>query len=68
VMAWSHNCNYYASDPSCRIFKEKLVTTSVIPIMEGEVRDARYVSGGIQFTNLDHLTDGTLVPGNPSAL
>ncbi|MCJ1245699.1 hypothetical protein MMC30_002903 [Trapelia coarctata] len=46
-------------------FKEKQVTTSVIPIIEGEIRDTKCVSGGIPFTNLDHLTDGTLVPGNP---
>lgn len=45
--------------------KEKQVTTSVIPIIEGNIRDAKYGSGGILFTNLDHLTDGTLVPGNP---
>ncbi len=45
--------------------KEKQVTTSVIPIIEGDIRDAKCVSGGIPFTNLDHLTDGTLVPGNP---
>ena len=45
--------------------KEKQVTTSVIPIIEGDIRDARCVSGGIPFTNLDPLTDGTLVPGNP---
>ncbi len=38
---------------------------SVIPIIEGEVKDAKCVSGGIPFTNLAHLTDGTLVPGNP---
>ena len=45
--------------------KEKQVTTSVIPIIEGDIRDAKCCSGGIPFTNLDHLTDGTLVPGNP---
>ena len=45
--------------------KEKQVTKSVIPIIEGEIKDAKCVSGGIPFTNLDHLTDGTLVPGNP---
>ena len=45
--------------------KEKQITTSVIPLMEGEIRDSRGVSGGIPFTNFDHLTDGTLVPGNP---
>ena len=46
-------------------FKEKQVTTSVISIIEGEIRDAKCVSGEIPFTNLDHLTDGTLVSGNP---
>lgn len=45
--------------------KEKQVTTSVIPIIEGNIKDAKCCSGGILFTNLDHLTDGTLVPGNP---
>ena len=45
--------------------KEKQVMESVIPIIEGEIKDAKCVSGGIPFTNLDHLTDGTLVPGNP---
>ena len=37
----------------------------MIPIIEGDIRDAKCVAGGIPFTNLDHLTDGTLVPGNP---
>jgi hypothetical protein len=45
--------------------KEKQVTTSVIPIIEGYIEDAKCVSGGIPFTNLDPLTDGTLVSGNP---
>jgi hypothetical protein len=45
--------------------KEKQVIISVISIIEGDIRDAKCVSGGIPFTNLDHLTDGTLVPGNP---
>ena len=46
-------------------FKEKHITTSVIPIIEGQPSDPKCVSGGIAFTNLDHLTDGTLKPGNP---
>lgn len=46
-------------------FKKKQITTSVIPTIKGEIKDAKCVSGGIPFTNLDHLTDGTLVPGNP---
>ncbi|KAK5071432.1 hypothetical protein LTR70_010554 [Exophiala xenobiotica] len=46
-------------------FKEKQVTTSVIPIIEGHIKDARCVAGGIPLNNLDHLTDGTIVPGNP---
>lgn len=45
--------------------KEKQVSTFVIPVIEGGVRDAKCVSGGIPLTNLDHLTDGSLVPGNP---
>jgi len=46
-------------------FKEKQVTTSVIPIIEGEIRDAKCVARDIPFTNLDHLTDGTLAPSKP---
>ncbi|KZZ89165.1 hypothetical protein AAL_07813 [Moelleriella libera RCEF 2490] len=46
-------------------FKERDVTTNVIPIIEGHVNDRRCVAGEIPFTNLEHLTDGTLVPGNP---
>jgi len=37
----------------------------VIPVIEGKIRDAKCISGGIPFTNLNHLMDGTLVPGNP---
>jgi hypothetical protein len=44
-------------------FKEKQITESVIPIIGGRIGDARYVAGGIPFRNLEHLTDGTLVPG-----
>jgi hypothetical protein len=46
-------------------FKEKQVSESMIPFIEGKVEDAKCRSGGIPFTNLDYLTDGTLVPGNP---
>jgi hypothetical protein len=45
--------------------KEKQVTESVTLIIEGKCTDAKYVTGGIPFRNLGHLTDGTLVPGNP---
>jgi len=45
--------------------KEREVTTTVIPAIEGNVGDTKCVAGEIPFTNLDHLTDGTLVPGNP---
>jgi len=37
----------------------------VISVIEGKIRDAKCISGGIPFTNLNHLMDGTLVPGNP---
>ena len=39
--------------------------TSLIPVIEGTVEDGRCDAGEIPFTNLNHLTDGTLVPGNP---
>ncbi|KAL9616393.1 MAG: hypothetical protein Q9160_008747 [Pyrenula sp. 1 TL-2023] len=45
--------------------KEKQVISSVIPIIEACIKDARCVSGGIPFTNLEPLTNGTLSPGNP---
>lgn len=45
--------------------KEKQVSEIVIPIIEGRIEDVKCRSGGIPFTNLDHLTDGTLKPGNP---
>ena len=46
-------------------FKEEQVRNSVSPIIEGQTRDRRCVAGGIRLTNLDHLTDGTISPGNP---
>lgn len=46
-------------------FKEPQVSSAVIPIIEGEIKDAKCVSGEIPFANLNHLTDGRLVPGNP---
>lgn len=46
-------------------FKEKQVTGSVIPIIEGEIGDGRCVAGDVLFNNLDRLTDGTLTPGKP---
>jgi hypothetical protein len=45
--------------------KEKQVSETVIPIIEGKIRDAKCRSGGVPFSNLDPLTDGTLKPGNP---
>ena len=38
----------------------------MIPIIEGDVGDLKCISGGIAFANLEDLTDGTLVPGNPN--
>jgi hypothetical protein len=46
-------------------FKEDQVMKSVIPIIEGKITGTKCVSGNILFTNLEHLTDSTLVPGNP---
>ncbi|KAH8706062.1 hypothetical protein BGW36DRAFT_354439 [Talaromyces proteolyticus] len=45
--------------------KERQVTENVIPFIEGKNTDSKCIGGGIPFRNLDHLTDGTLVPGNP---
>ncbi|KAL2434830.1 hypothetical protein ABEF95_008410 [Exophiala dermatitidis] len=45
--------------------KENQIMASVIPIIEGTISDRKCVAGGIPFTNLNPLTDGTLVPGNP---
>lgn len=45
--------------------KEWQITNTVIPTIEGDVPDTKCISGQIPFTNLDHLTDGTLVAGNP---
>src|SRR3569833_3100720 len=45
--------------------REREVTTSVIPIIKGNIADSKCVAGEIPFTNLDHLTDGSLAPGNP---
>lgn len=44
---------------------EKQVLELVLPVLEGEIGDVKCRSGGIHFTNLDPLTDGTLKPGNP---
>jgi hypothetical protein len=45
--------------------KEWQVTSNVIPIIEGSNMDGNRVSGQIPFNNLEPLTDGSLVPGNP---
>ncbi|CBX99673.1 hypothetical protein LEMA_P089120.1 [Plenodomus lingam JN3] len=55
--------NFVQADADAR--EEKQVSELVIPIIEGKIRDAKCRSGGIPFTNLDPLTDGTLKPGNP---
>ncbi|SCO54111.1 uncharacterized protein FFNC_15339 [Fusarium fujikuroi] len=45
--------------------KESRVTASVIPIIEGDPGDTRCIASDISFTNLDHLTDGSLVCAKP---
>jgi hypothetical protein len=55
--------NFVQADADAR--KEKQVSELVVPVIEGKIRDARCRSGGIPFTNLDPLTDGSLKPGNP---
>ncbi|KAH8694869.1 hypothetical protein BGW36DRAFT_260610, partial [Talaromyces proteolyticus] len=45
--------------------KEMQVAETVIPFIEGKVPDNKCVCGALPFYNLDPLTDGTLVSGNP---
>ncbi|GAO14633.1 hypothetical protein UVI_02009150 [Ustilaginoidea virens] len=56
---------FHFRQAAAHVSKERQVTTTVIPIIEGNVGDRKCVAGQIPFTNLDPLTDGTLVPGNP---
>lgn len=45
--------------------KESRVIASVIPIIEGDPGDRRCVASDVPFSNLDHLTDGSLVAAKP---
>lgn len=45
--------------------KEAQLLSEVIPLIGGNIEDRKCVSGNISFTNLEHSTDGTLVPGKP---
>ncbi|KAI1312741.1 hypothetical protein F5Y03DRAFT_407572 [Xylaria venustula] len=46
-------------------FKKAQVMSTVIPIIEGNIKDNRSVAEQILFTNLEDLADDLLVPGNP---
>ncbi|KID94250.1 hypothetical protein MAJ_09784, partial [Metarhizium majus ARSEF 297] len=46
-------------------FKERDITTNVIPFIEGTNADRKCVAGDVPFTNLESLTDGTIVAGKP---
>ncbi|EDN10698.1 predicted protein [Histoplasma mississippiense (nom. inval.)] len=48
--------------------KEQPVTTSVIPIIEGDVDDPKCAGGGYPLGNLAPLTDGTLAQAKPDHL
>ncbi|PHH86568.1 hypothetical protein CDD83_10052 [Cordyceps sp. RAO-2017] len=48
-----------------RASKEAQVTSTVIPVITGGPGDATCIAAEIPFTNLDPLTDGTLVAGSP---
>ncbi|KAF5020097.1 hypothetical protein F66182_7885 [Fusarium sp. NRRL 66182] len=45
--------------------KESQVVSKVIPFIEGNIRDSKCTASNITFTNLDPLTDGTLVAAKP---
>ena len=46
-------------------FKESQVVADVIPILEGDIGDRKCVARQVPFSNLDPLTDGTLVAACP---
>ena len=52
-------------DADAEATAEDIVNTTIIPVIEGHLEDARTASGKRRFTNLEPLTDGTLVAGNP---
>ncbi|EFY84121.1 hypothetical protein MAC_09836 [Metarhizium acridum CQMa 102] len=52
-------------DADTHAAKEAQVMARVIPIIEGKLEDPKCTAGQIPFNNLDHLTDGSLVAGNP---
>jgi hypothetical protein len=45
--------------------KEKQVSDSVLPIIEGKITNRKCRAGGIPFNNFASLTDRKLKPGNP---
>ena len=45
--------------------KEQQIRESIVPIIEGNIEDAKCRSEGILLSNLDDLTDFKFVPGNP---
>jgi hypothetical protein len=45
--------------------KEQSITTSVIPIIDGEIGDPKCVGGGYPLGNLAPLTDSTLTQAKP---
>ncbi|EDN02276.1 predicted protein [Histoplasma mississippiense (nom. inval.)] len=45
--------------------KEKPVTVSVVPILDGDISDLKCVGGDYPFGNLAPLTDGTLASARP---
>ncbi|KAH7149073.1 hypothetical protein B0J13DRAFT_674301 [Dactylonectria estremocensis] len=52
-------------DTITNISNERNVMNSVLTLLEGEARDNKFTAGGVQFRNLNHLTDGSLVAGSP---
>ncbi|CEJ79842.1 hypothetical protein VHEMI00057 [[Torrubiella] hemipterigena] len=56
------------SEISIRATKGSDILTWAIPMIERRIADRNCRAGGIPFTNFDHLTDRTLVPGHPDLL
>ncbi|KAJ2996577.1 hypothetical protein NUW58_g939 [Xylaria curta] len=45
--------------------KKAQIISTILPIIEGDIKDGRSVAGQVPFTNLEDPTNNLLVPGNP---
>ncbi|QSS53757.1 hypothetical protein I7I53_01118 [Histoplasma capsulatum var. duboisii H88] len=62
---FSEKCFEDFREADMKASKEKPVTTSVIPVLDGDIGDRACVGGDYPFGNLAPLTDGTLSSAKP---